>query len=327
MGRKLRVALLAGGTSSERSVSLKGGDQVFAALDKERYDIRRYDPQTDIHRLAADAKEIDVALIILHGLFGEDGTVQGFLDLLNIPYQCTGVLGSSVAMNKLVAKQFYERAKIPVPAYQAFSASDRIDITALIDRIGLPMVIKPACGGSSIGMTIAKSQSDLDTAFKEAFLQDQTVLAEEYIRGTEITGGVLGNACPEALPIIEIVPQKSHEFFDYHAKYAAGETLEICPARIDAAMTARAQQLAIAAHKALYCSGCSRTDMIIRDGNIYVLETNTIPGMTETSLLPLAARTAGMTYSVLLDRLILCAMEKKRDESERSAKAQAAGSH
>ncbi|MBC2716367.1 MAG: D-alanine--D-alanine ligase [Desulfobacteraceae bacterium] len=306
----ITVALLSGGTSSEREVSLSGGDHVYHALDKNRYNVFRYDPKTEIAQLIADARKIDVALIILHGAHGEDGTVQGLLDLLNIPYQCSGPLGSSVAINKLASKHFYAQCNIPTPTYMTFRTNDSIDADTCISRLGLPIVVKPVSGGSSIGMTIAHSKNDLIKALDKAFEYDDTVLLEEYIKGTEITGAVIGNKNPEALPIVEIVPNDTYEFFDYQAKYTAGETEEICPARISEKLTKRAWELAKKSHSALFCKGCSRTDMIIKGEDIYVLETNTIPGMTASSLLPLAAEKAGMNFSQLIDRLIELGLEE-----------------
>ncbi len=310
MKKKITIALLSGGTSSERAVSLKGGDQVYQTLDKTRYNVFRYDPKTDMARLLADAPKIDLALVILHGTNGEDGTVQGFLDLLSIPYQCAGTLASSVAMNKLASKRLYEQADIPVPAYMSFKTNETIDEAACIQRLDLPIVVKPVSGGSSIGMTICRKSDALSKAFVKAFEQDDTILLEEYISGTEITGGVIGNNRLQALPIVEIIPKKNYDFFDYTAKYTAGETAEICPARINEDLSEKARQLAQKAHNALFCKGCSRTDMIIRKNKIYVLETNTIPGMTPESLLPLAARTAGMDFGRLLDRLIELGLEQ-----------------
>lgn len=311
MEKKITVALLSGGTSSEREVSISGGDQVYQALDKNKYTVFRYDPKTDIAQLVVDARKIDVALVILHGVHGEDGTVQGLLDLLNIPYQCSGPLGSSVAINKLASKYIYSQCSIPTPAYLIYKSNDSIDAEICIRSLGLPIVVKPVSGGSSIGMSIANSKNDLIKALDTAFKYDDTVLLEEYIKGTEITGAVIGNQCLEALPIIEIVPSKKYDFFDYQAKYTAGETAEICPARISEKLTQSAFELAKKSHKMLFCKGYSRTDMIIRDEEIYVLETNTIPGMTSSSLLPLAAETAGMNFSQLIDRLVELGMESR----------------
>jgi D-alanine-D-alanine ligase len=307
--KKMTIALLSGGISSEREVSLNSGDQVYEALDKEKYNILRYDPKTDLSRLVQDAPNIDAALIILHGPYGEDGTIQGLLELLNIPYQGSGVLGSSIAMNKIASKYLYEKAGLPIPPYIALNKGDRLDPRRWEKQLGLPLVIKPNAAGSSVGMTIVKSLDTLQQAVEKAFAHDITILIEGYIEGIELTGGVVGNNELLALPIIEIIPNDEHEFFDYEAKYTAGMTQEICPARIDDEMTQKAQAYAKAAHKALFCEGYSRTDMILKDREIYILETNTIPGMTATSLLPQAARKAGLSFSQLLDQLIQLGIE------------------
>jgi D-alanine-D-alanine ligase len=310
--KKLTVALLSGGISSEREVSLNSGDQVFEALDKEKYEILRYDPKTDLARLVVDAPRIDVALIILHGPYGEDGTVQGLLDLLNIPYQGSGVLGSAIAMNKLVSKQLYQQAGLPLPPYIVIGSDSGIEPAMCVQRIGLPLVVKPVVGGSSVGMSIVKSEDTLKSAIEIAFEHDMMVLIEAYIEGIELTGGVIGNHDLEALPIIEIIPSKDHEFFDYEAKYTEGVTQEICPARIDDSLTEKAQTYAKMSHTALACRGYSRTDMILNGRDIYVLETNTIPGMTATSLFPQSAAVAGITFSQLLDKLIALGIEEHR---------------
>jgi D-alanine-D-alanine ligase len=309
MKKKLTIALLSGGVSSEREVSLNSGRQVYEALDKDKYNVLRYDPQSDLPRLIAEAHGIDAALIILHGAYGEDGTVQGLLDLLGIPYQGSGVLGSAVAMNKLAAKRLYRQAGLPIPDFTIARRSNGFSLEESVERLGMPLVVKPVVGGSSVGITIVRSLAELDSALETAYAQDSSVLIETYIQGTEITAGVLGNDELEALPIIEIIPNPSRPFFDYEAKYKAGVTQEICPARIDAELTAKAQRLAIEAHRALFCRGYSRTDMMLRGREIFILETNTIPGMTATSLLPQAAQAAGMDFRRLLDRLIELSLE------------------
>jgi len=307
--KKLSLALISGGISSEREVSLNSGKQVYAALDQEKYDIRPYDPKTDLGKLVVDADRLDVALIILHGPYGEDGTVQGLLDLLDIPYQGAGVLGSATAMHKVMSKRLYTLAGLPVlpdvviQKEQAFNSDD------IVAELGLPVVIKPATSGSSIGMTIVKNAGDLNAAIEKAFRYDYEVLIEKFMAGIEITGGVLGNDNPEVLPLIEIIPGNGYEFFDYEAKYKAGATKEICPARIDARLTRKAQEYARAAHLALHCLGYSRTDMILSGEDLYLLETNTIPGMTGTSLFPQAAQAAGYSFSDLLDRLVELSLE------------------
>jgi len=311
--KKLAVALLSGGRSSEREVSLKSGDQVFEALDKERYQVLRYDPSTDLNRLLSDAGRIDVALIILHGIHGEDGTVQGLLDLLNIPYQGSGVIGSAIGMNKLASKQLYNQMGLPTPPYIAVHRKDRPDAVSIGSRLGFPLVVKPANGGSSIGMSIVKSETVLMDALETAWRHDDAVVVESFIRGIELTCGVLGNDELRALPVVEIMPGEGHEFFDFQAKYTPGASREICPAGIDDALTEKVQTYAKMAHRALFCRGYSRTDMILSGRDIYVLETNTIPGMTPTSLFPLAARTAGISFSELLDTLIDLSIQAHKD--------------
>ena len=310
--KKKTIALIFGGISSERDVSLSSGKQVFDALDKDKYDILTYDAKTDIPRLVTDAGRIDCALIILHGPYGEDGTVQGLLDLLDIPYQGTGVLGSAVAMNKLLSKHLYERAGLTVPPYVVVRRGEAVGVSRIVSQLGLPLVVKPVETGSSVGMSIVRNESSLIAAVEKALEFGVTAMIETYITGTEITCGVLGNQDLEALPLIEIIPGKDHEFFDYEAKYQPGATQEICPARVDAQLTQKAQACAMKAHQALYCQGYSRTDMILKDKEYVVLETNTIPGMTATSLFPQSAKAAGMSFGQLLDRLIELGIEARR---------------
>lgn len=317
---KIKLALLSGGISSEREVSLNSGDEVFKALDKTKYEILKYDPKTDIKNLVNDADIIDVALIILHGPYGEDGTVQGLLDLLDIPYQCAGVLGNAIAMNKLASKRLFHQAEIPTPDYVYLTSEKEIDFSLIKSKLAFPqnpVVVKPVCAGSSVGMSIVKKENDLIKAIHKAFDHDDTVLIEAYIKGIELTCGVLGNKDADALPVIEIVPGAGYEFFDYEAKYMAGATNEICPARIDDKTTKEVQRLSIEAHKALFLKGYSRTDLMLFDDGVkkelFVLETNTIPGMTETSLYPQQANVAGYSFTALLDKLIELAIEDKNN--------------
>ncbi len=310
---RLTVALLCGGVSSEREISLAGAKEITKALGTERYRVLCYDPGKDLERLVRDASVIDTAFINLHGIYGEDGTIQGFLDLLGIPYQCSGVLGSALAMNKLVSKRIYEQAGLAVPPYRSLlreHLDNEKELMAQADALGFPVVVKPARGGSSIGMSIVDDPGQLRAAVKEAFLHDTNVFLEAYIQGRELTGGVIGNFELEALPVVEILPGDGHRFFDYKAKYTPGATSEICPARIDDSLAAKVREYACRAHRALFCSGYSRTDMIARGDKLFVLETNTVPGMTPTSLFPLAAKAAGMTFEMLLDRLISQSLER-----------------
>ncbi len=310
--KKLRLALIAGGKSSEREVSLKSGEQVYQALDKSKYDIRRYDPRDDLERLVREAPEIDVALVIMHGRGGEDGSLQGLLDLLDIPYQGSGILGSALGMNKELSKILYRNAGLKVPRALFFNRTEAPSAQEIERQLGLPVVIKPVNEGSSIGVTKARTVAELEAGLQTAFRYDARVLVEECIQGIEVTGGVLGNDHLTALPLVEIIPSESYTFFDYEAKYKPGATTEICPARIDPELTRKAQECALTAHRALNCRGYSRTDMIIRDREVYVLETNTIPGMTATSLFPQAARAVGLEFPQLLDRLIELALEGRQ---------------
>ncbi len=314
---KLKVALLSGGISSEREVSIKSGNHVYKALDKAKYDVARYDPATDLGKLVADASGIDVAFIVLHGPYGEDGTVQGLLDLLHIPYQGSGVLGSALAMDKWTSKRLYKEAGLPVPPFEVFVRGQAYDPKVLASKPGFPLVVKPRYGGSSIGTSMVQTLQQLPEALDRAFEYGPHVILEAYLKGTEITGGVLGNDDLQLLPIVEIIPESGYTFFDYEAKYREGATREICPARISQAISDRAQSYAATAHRALCCRGYSRTDMIIHDDNIYVLETNTIPGMTPVSLFPLAAKTARISFSQLLDRLIELALEDRDRVSDK----------
>jgi D-alanine-D-alanine ligase len=309
--KKMRLALLSGGKSSEREVSLKSGAQVLHALNKEKYDIIPFDPKFDLEKLTRQAPAIDVALIIMHGRWGEDGTIQGLLDLLEIPYQGSGVLASAMAINKEISKMAYRRASLKVANDLVFCKTEAPAVGKIIQQLGLPVVIKPVTEGSSIGISIARTEEELSAGIANAWQYDQRVLVEQFIDGIEVTGGVLGNADLQALPLIEIVPSSKFPFFNYEAKYQLGATTEICPARISPELTLKVQETVLTAHRALGCRGYSRTDTMIKDGEVFVLETNTIPGMTATSLFPQAAAHMGMSFSTLLDTLIQLALEKK----------------
>lgn len=307
--KKTAVALLAGGKSGEREVSLAGAREVEKALDPRRYTVRRYDPATDLARLADEAAAIDVAFILLHGPLGEDGSIQGFLDLLGIPYQGSGLLGSALAMDKDLAKQLYRQSGLQVPAWEMARPADPAEPSRLLQSLGLPLVVKPVRQGSSLGMSIVDRPEELAAALDRAFEFDDQVMVEAFIAGRELTGGVLGNAELTPLPVVEIIPGAEFRFFDYQAKYQAGASREICPAELAPELTARVQRCACLAHRVLRLRGYSRTDMILAENGLYVLETNTIPGMTPTSLLPQSAAAHGLTFGALLDRLLELALE------------------
>ena len=308
--KKLQIALLAGGKSGERDVSLKGAEGVLNALDLTKYDVEQYDPATDMAKLSKDATKIDVAFILLHGLFGEDGTVQGFLDLLGLPYQGSGVLGSALAMDKDTAKTLYKVNNLPVPDWEMVLLADADTPGPLVNKLGLPLVVKPIRQGSSLGMSIAHTEEELADGIRLAFEHDTEVMVECFIEGREITVGVIGNKEVTPLPLVEIIPGSEHPFFDYQAKYQPGATKEICPADFPDEITQKAQEHGLTAHRALKLRGYSRTDMIVdNQNNLWVLETNTIPGMTPTSLFPQAAAASGLPFDKLLDKLIELAME------------------
>jgi len=308
--KKLHVALLAGGTSGERQVSLNGAAGVEKALDPEKFTVRRYDPASDLEKLAREAGEIDFAFILLHGRHGEDGTVQGFLDLLDIPYQGSGVLGSAIAMDKGLAKELYRLHGLPVAEWRILGRDDAVDTGELIASFGLPLVVKPVHEGSSLGLSLVKTEEQLAAGIERALTHDTEIMVEKYLRGRELTVGVFGNRQLTALPVIEIVPGPGYDFFDYQAKYQAGASSEICPAPIGDAATAQAQALGLAAHRALRLRGYSRTDMILTPaGDIFLLESNTIPGMTATSLMPQAAAVHGLSFPRFLETLIGLGLE------------------
>jgi D-alanine-D-alanine ligase len=345
--RKLKVAVLMGGMSSERAISLSTGKMILESLDKSKYDVIPIDaamiaggvqknlPGSDTEIAAVAEAEralakigplqpvsdtvslpdgpVDVAFIALHGRFGEDGTIQGMLELLGIPYTGSGVLASALAMDKIMCKRVLKSAGVPVPeSVDLFRHSElsKTDIISLTESFGFPLMVKPSRQGSTIGMSKVESAGDLAHAVEEAFKYDSQVLIEQFVTGTEITVGLLGNSDPVALPIVEIVPAKG--FYDYEAKYTPGATEEIVPARISEKAAEKARKLALMSHTALGCSGMSRVDMIVtEEGDIVVLEVNTIPGMTPTSLLPTAAKAAGIEFPELLDKLIQLALEEE----------------
>lgn len=256
---------------------------------------------------------IDVAFIGMHGPWGEDGTLQGLLDILGIPYVGSGVLASSLAMDKVMAKQVMRGAGIDVPrdavVTRAGYARDPGAAAKAAQEIGYPVFVKPVRQGSSFGAAIVERPDQLGAAVADALRYDDRALVEEMLSGTELTVGVIGaDEDLTALPVIEIVTTRT--FFDYKAKYDPAITQEICPARVPDDVATRAQELALRAHRALGCDDLSRTDMILAGGRLAALEVNTIPGMTANSLLPKAARVAGIPFGDLLERLIALALER-----------------
>ncbi len=308
MANKIRIAVLSGGWSKERSVSIKSGKAVLGALDEKKYHIVSFDPKEDLNVLWQQRKQLDLVFNLLHGKFGEDGRIQGLLEIFGIPFVGSGVLASAMAMNKRVTKEVYRNVGLQVPEDIILKKGEAFSIDKIISVLGTPIVIKPVSEGSSIGISIMENERDIGAGIEKAFQFDLEVVLEEYISGREITCAVLGGKELETLPLVEIMPKDTHRFFDFDAKYTPGETTEICPAKIESHLQTRAFEIAKNAHRALNCKDWSRTDMIVRDNEIYLLETNTIPGMTETSLVPLAAKGKGWTLRDLLDRMISTCM-------------------
>lgn len=334
MSQKKKVVVLMGGDSAERGVSLKTGTQVLNALDPAKFDVFAIDTKTGQLELPDSARPVlplpaeggdatsltelsrltpgerpDVVFVALHGPGGEDGTVQGFLEMLRIPYTGSGVLASALAMDKVRCKTLLQASGVPVPAGMLFAKNDgprlRKAPQEIALQLGFPVVIKPNRQGSSYGTTIVKDAEGVKEALIDALRYDTHALVEECLVGREITVAVLGNDLDAfALPPVEIIAKDG--FFDFTAKYSTGESgaVEICPAEIGEDATHEAKLLALECHRALGCKGMSRTDMFVTEDGCVVLETNTIPGMTPTSLLPKAAAAAGISFSQLLEKLI-----------------------
>ncbi len=307
--QEIRVALLAGGRSGEREISLASGKGVHEALLEAGFTVTMLDPINPQDMVELIEGGYDVAFLALHGKYGEDGTIQGMLELFSIPYTGPGVWSSATAIDKPKAKIFYERNGIATPHSLDIYAPDQFTPAQIAEHIGVDCVIKAATEGSALGVYICHSLEDIAQAVKDVFEVDTVAFGETFVEGDEYTVAVLGNDKPEPLPVIQIIPK--NDFYDFESKYAIGGSEHICPAPLSEADTRKAQELAMAAHRALDCTGVSRTDLIQdANGKFWVLETNTIPGMTATSLLPDAARAAGMTFPELCTRMVADALDK-----------------
>jgi D-alanine-D-alanine ligase len=292
-----KIAVLMGGLSAEREISLKTGQAVLGALLENNCDAVAIDAG---HDLAAQLREagIEVAFICLHGRYGEDGTVQGLLEMMQIPYTGSGVMSSSMVMDKVITKQILLYHEISTPGFVAYRAGD--DQSELFKRCRhFPLVVKPAREGSTIGISIVHDRAELETGLEEALKHDDLILIEDYIRGDEITVSILNN---ESLPIIQIVPKSG--FYDYESKYTPGQTEYLLPAPLEAVLYNRLQETSVAACRALACRGAARVDFMVREREFFCLEVNTIPGMTATSLLPKAAAEAGITFNELVMQIL-----------------------
>ncbi len=292
-----KVAVLLGGKSAERAVSLKSGGMVLNALRSRGVDALAFDPaERGLDALIGE--RFERAFIALHGRFGEDGTVQGVLEWLGIPYTGSGVLASALAMDKLRAKLLWHAEGLPTPPYAVLTKDS--DLRTVARKLGVPLMVKPASEGSSIGMSKVRSAARLDEAYALAVNYDRVVIAEKFIDGTELTAGILGD---QVLPLIKI--ETPRDFYDYEAKYIADDTRYIVPCGLSAARERDMQALCLKAFRALGCRGWGRVDLMLnRQGRAFVLEVNTVPGMTDHSLVPKAARAVGMSYEDLCLRIL-----------------------
>ncbi len=299
--KKRRVGVLMGGTSGEREISLRTGDGVARALEERGHDVVRVVLGADkpIDKALRDAK-IDVAFLALHGRLGEDGCIQGMLELCGIPYTGSSVLASALAMDKLKAKEMFRLHNVPTPPYYVASEADLVDLEELHGSFGYPVIVKPRSEGSSIGLTKADDFAGLKSGIEAALEHDRHALVERFIKATEVHVGILDG---RVLGAIEVVPKSG--LYDYEAKYTAGRTDYILPPRIPATRARGVMNLAERAVRALGCTGACRVDLLVTEGeNEYVLEVNTLPGMTPTSLLPKIAEHAGIDYGTLCEMIL-----------------------
>ena len=306
--RKKKIGVLMGGTSAEREISLSTGKAIIEALKRKELKVISIDVDKDIAKKLLKER-INLAFIALHGRGGEDGTIQGLLELLGIPYTGSGVLASALALNKAQAKKVFKFHGLPIPQFRVLKKGRGLSLPAgkagVKGRgVSLPLVIKPAREGSTIGLSIVHTKRGIKKAMERAFKYDEEIIFEKYIEGKEITVGIVGN---EALPVIEIQPKDA--FYTYEAKYIKGLTDFIIPARLPKRVYSQVQKIALSAYHALGCRHFARVDMIVNKKNKpYLLEVNTIPGMTATSLLPQAAAKRGISFDNLVLKILEMAL-------------------
>ena len=303
---KKRIGVLMGGLSAEREVSLSSGSAILQALQAKGYDAVGIDAGRDIaERLRAEG--IGVAFNGLHGKYGEDGAVQGLLEVMGIPYTGSGILASALGMNKIIAKTLFKAYGLMVGPYLVAGRGDRDILENARTEIAFPLVVKPSSEGSSVGVSLVSSAAQFDAAVQLAFRYDPEIIIEQYIRGMEVQVGVLGG---RALGAIEIVPKDA--FYSYQAKYEKGGSEHFFPARIPEEVYKRTLDAGLLAHRALGCRGYSRVDFIISgDGLPYILEVNTLPGMTATSLLPEIAQGAGIPFPDLVEEILRLSVDRR----------------
>jgi len=311
-----RVAVLKGGRSLERQVSLRSGALVEDALERLGHEVIPVDVGLDLVRRMRDER-FDAAFVALHGRDGEDGTVQELLEILDVPYTGSGILACSRAMDKVLTKHLMLGAGIPTPEFFAFNqtafrelgAADALP--AIEERLDFPIVVKPSSQGSALGIKFARTAADVPAALVAAFSYDGRVLLERHVKGRDLAVSVLeGPGGPQALPVVEAVP-RDEDFYDFEARYGIGRTSFVCPAELPDGVTERAQELALATYRLLGLYGFGRVDLMLDgDGELFVLEANPIPGLTETSLLPQAAEAAGIEFDELVGRILELAFER-----------------
>lgn len=304
-----RVGVLLGGKSGEREISLMSGNGVLEALRSKGVDAHAFDTGLRCPTELAQEK-FDRIFISLHGRFGEDGTIQGLLELLGLPYTGSGVLASALAIDKIVTKQVWISSGLATPEYEELTATS--DWNAVVQHLGLPLIVKPAHEGSSLGLTKVKSVDELPAAYKLAAGLDKKVIAETCIVGDELTCPLVGyGKTAEALPVIKIIPPQAN--YDFHNKYFSDETQYLCPTGLAPEVNAAVQELALAAYKALGCRTWGRADVMLdqKTGKPYLLEMNTSPGMTSHSLVPMAAKAAGIEYADLVLWLLSQTLQQK----------------
>ncbi|KKS82930.1 MAG: D-alanine-D-alanine ligase [Candidatus Wolfebacteria bacterium GW2011_GWC1_43_10] len=313
MGRKLIVAVLCGGPSSEYEVSLNSGRNVFKFIDRKKFLPTLVILQKDFSlRIGSQTlpfpsglRRFDVVFNALHGQFGEDGVLQSILDLIRIPYTGSDTASSFIGMDKWLSKLFFNKSGLVVPSSRLFKQKE------FPEKVKFPLVAKPRRGGSSVGVELIYSRKQLKKTFEKIWKSGDDVILERYIRGRELTVGVIEKKGKIiSLPVIEIVPKKKHKFFDYQAKYLPGHSDEIVPAPISRSLAGRLQRSAIQAHKSLECSVYSRSDFMVLGKKIYILEVNTLPGLTQNSLVPKAAQAAGMSFGDLITLIIKSSLER-----------------
>ncbi len=303
---KKRIGVLFGGWSAERAISLKSGEAVCASLKRSQVPCVPIDVSRKLPAVLQQRK-IDLVFLAMHGPFGEDGCLQGLLDMMGIPYTGSRVLASALAMHKPSAKHIFQSVGLSTPQWFCVDQSSAKDNLPQKPGFGFPWIVKPASQGSALGIHIVRSSSQWTSALRKTLKFDQEALVEQFAQGTEISVGVLGN---HALPVIEIIPK--HGFYDFYSKYAEGGSRHLIPARLPRPVLKKASAMALAAFQSLGCRHFARVDMIVpRSGKPLVLEVNTLPGLTKTSLLPDAARVAGIGFDELILDILSMAMKSK----------------